>query len=134
MSGIEEEFICGFCLSTTESDHGPPKSCPHCHVARCIKCYSWVKEDAHFCYGCGTLFPELSAKMVGTYQTASVYTVEDWTRRNRSRDSDAKYSICSGVHPKTMQPGKWISRGENSEFVRDLTLEEIEQLNLSDRW
>lgn len=123
----------------TEYDHRPER-CSGCHVVCCQKCGSWLKGDnPKFCYGCGTIKPEVAARFCPTDTTGFCYVQDEWMRKNTGRSSDGQYVISRGyASDGSGRMGSWVAKyreiekdgvkTRTADDIRELTEEEKEYL------
>lgn len=108
-----------------------PDTCPHCKIKFCSKCATALKAENPpvFCYGCGTLSPEVRAKINRTSNISCCYMDEEWRKKNMGRYADGPYMIATGYADNTCTGphSSWLmKRGEDDKLIqiRELTDEE----------
>jgi len=138
MAEYTEDYECAFCLALAENVQKAPDRCERCEMVVCHQCGTWLKErdgrQSNFCYGCGTIKPETSARFSRTSSIGCCYMEREWQKRNRGRDQQELYSIATGW--KTVEDkeklGKdgissWVTKTSDDgkhEDVRELTDDE----------
>jgi hypothetical protein len=134
-----DEYGCGFCLGLiTAPFSNYPDACPHCKVKFCSKCLTANKCDEKgvvaFCYGCGTVMPEVRARINRTSNFSCFYMDEEWRHKNLGRYADGPYMVgTSCVEPDKGQSYLY-KRDEAGKMVkvRPLTQEEMDVLRKHD--
>ena len=118
---MNEKWFCNFCLTVVQDDK--PDICQACHVVRCLKCGSWLKEESKWCYGCGTVKPIVEAFFTRTNSIAGAYTEQSWLKRNKGEGCDKLYTISTGYESDhNSRRSSWLCKGDDQE--RELTEEE----------
>lgn len=131
-----DEFACGFCLGLIVAPfHAYPEACPHCKIKFCAKCLTALKcdPDPVFCYGCGTVAPEVLARVSRTSNFSCYYMDEEWRKKNLGRYADGPYAIGTSCAEPDKGQSYLYKQGADgkTEKVRALTPEEKDALDKS---
>lgn len=127
---VTGEFVCGFCLEITNGPFNPyPDKCEHCKVCRCTNCGTYLKHNPDFCYGCGTIKPQVKAHFNRTTNTSAFYSQELWTKRNITPQSETgePFYLATSIAPDKPKHflGQRSTETGRIEVVRALSDEEI---------